>query len=77
MDVMVPLTLWEEDEEGVITAWLAGDGEHVKKGALLAEIMVQKVQLELISPANGKLEILQPMESVVRKGDLIAKVIDN
>lgn len=73
-DVAVPAELWEGDDEAAITAWLARDGERVERGALIAELMVQKAQLELRAPAAGVLHVLKPEDSVVRKGDVVARI---
>jgi pyruvate/2-oxoglutarate dehydrogenase complex dihydrolipoamide acyltransferase (E2) component len=74
VSVTIPTDLWEEDSEAVITSWLVGDGGAVSEGQLIAEIMVEKVQHEIRSPANGTISIAKPAESVVSKGDEIASV---
>lgn len=72
--VTVPKDLWEEDSEAVITNWLVGDGGAVSEGQLIAEIMVEKVQHEIRSPASGTITIGKPAESVVAKGVEIATI---
>ncbi len=73
-DVTVPTDLWEGDLEAVITNWLASDGQAVKQGALLAEIMVEKSQFEVTAPADGTLTITQAADAIVRKGDTIGRI---
>ena len=73
-DVTVPADLWEDDEETVITNWLANNGDAVAEGALLAEIMTGKVQFEIRAPASGTLRIAQAAESVVAKGAVIGTI---
>lgn len=73
-DVMIPDTLWDGDEQSVITTWLASNGAHVGKGALIAEIMTAKVQHEIIAPASGVLTILKEQDAVVSKGDVIGRI---
>lgn len=73
-DIVIPSDLWEEDEECVITSWLAGDGSKVERGALVAEIMVAKVQYEIRAPASGALRIARAVDSVVAKGAVIGSV---
>lgn len=72
--VTIPTDLWEEDSEAVITSWLVSDGGTVNEGQLIAEIMVEKVQHEIRSPASGTITIGQPAEAVVGKGAEIASV---
>jgi pyruvate/2-oxoglutarate dehydrogenase complex dihydrolipoamide acyltransferase (E2) component len=73
-DIIIPIDLWAEDREAVITAWLARDGAEVRDGDLLAEIMVEKVQHEIRAPAAGRLTILRQADDIVRKGDAIGRI---
>jgi pyruvate/2-oxoglutarate dehydrogenase complex dihydrolipoamide acyltransferase (E2) component len=73
-DITIPQDLWEDDKEGVIVSWLYLEGASVAQGKLIAEIMVEKSQLELDAPATGRLKILSPAETVVRKGDVIGRI---
>jgi pyruvate/2-oxoglutarate dehydrogenase complex dihydrolipoamide acyltransferase (E2) component len=74
VDVLVPRDLWEDDKQAVITTWLARDGVEVRAGDLLAEIMVEKAQLEIRAPQAGRLTVLRKVDDVVSKGDAIARV---
>ena len=73
-DITVPEDLWDTDDEGVIFSWVYGDGAVVEQGRLVAELTVEKAQLELNAPASGRLKILAPAETVVRKGTVIGKI---
>lgn len=73
-DVIVPVDLWEEDSEAVITSWLASDGGDVSEGDVIAELMVEKIQYELVSPATGALKIIKDVDDVVEKEQLIATI---
>lgn len=74
-DVTVPLDLWDEDEKtGSIVLWLYPDGAQVSQGQLIAEILVEKVTLELEAPASGTLRIKVAPEVVVNKGDVVATI---
>ena len=74
-DVQVPQDLWQDDEmEAVITNWLASDGANLRKGALIAEIMVEKSQFEITAPADGVLTITKQVDDIVRKGDVIGQI---
>jgi pyruvate/2-oxoglutarate dehydrogenase complex dihydrolipoamide acyltransferase (E2) component len=73
-DITVPEDLWETDDEGVIFAWVYADGAIVERGKLIAEVTVEKAQLELNAPASGRLRVLVPAETVVRKGTVIGRI---
>jgi pyruvate/2-oxoglutarate dehydrogenase complex dihydrolipoamide acyltransferase (E2) component len=72
-DVIIPTDMWAEDDKtGSIVIWLYKDGAAVKEGDLIAEVLVEKVTLELEAPATGILRIKVEPEVVVNKGDLVA-----
>jgi pyruvate/2-oxoglutarate dehydrogenase complex dihydrolipoamide acyltransferase (E2) component len=73
-DITVPEDLWDTDDEGVIFSWVYADGAVVEQGKLVAELTVEKAQLELNAPASGRLRILAPAETVVRKGTVIGRI---
>ena len=70
--IVIPADLWEDDSEGVMTAWLFNSGDEVDEGDLLAEVMVEKAQYEIIAPAAGVLTIVKHEDEVVIKGAIIA-----
>ena len=75
VDVTIPTDMWEEDDkEAVVVSWLYGDGANVNEGDLIVEIMVDKAELELNSPATGTLNIIAPAETIIKKGDVIAEI---
>lgn len=74
MDIVVPADLWDTDDEGVILTWVYADGATVQKGKLITELMVEKAQLELVAPASGRLRILAPPDSVVKRGQVIGRI---
>jgi pyruvate/2-oxoglutarate dehydrogenase complex dihydrolipoamide acyltransferase (E2) component len=73
-DVIVPLDLWEEDSEAVITSWLASNGASVSENDVIAELMVEKIQYELLAPASGTLAIIKDADEIVAKGDKVATI---
>lgn len=74
VDIVIPRDLWDTDDEGVILTWVYADGATVEKGKLITEMMVEKVQLELTAPATGRLRILAPPDTVVKKGQVIGRI---
>jgi pyruvate/2-oxoglutarate dehydrogenase complex dihydrolipoamide acyltransferase (E2) component len=73
-DVVVPPDLWDTEDEGVLFLWVYPDGSRVEKGKLLAEITVEKAQLELVAPASGRLTILVQPETIIRKGQVLGRI---
>lgn len=72
--IVIEQDLWEEDVEGVITAWLCDEGDRLSKGDIVAEVMVEKVQHEVLSPCDGILGITIAAEEAVKRGDVIGDV---
>lgn len=73
-DIKVPSDLWDGDAQAVITAWLVGNAANVEQGQLLAEVMVEKVQYEIRSPAKGVVTIGKDVDEIVEKGSVIGEV---
>ena len=74
VDIEMP-TLGENVTEGTITHWLKAVGEPVRKGEILVEVMTEKVSLDVESTTSGVLtDILFPEESIVRVGQVIARI---
>lgn len=72
-EVIVPADQWSEGE-AAISAWLYGDGETVRDGDVIAELMVEKSSFEIRAPASGRLAILAAAEDSVAKGQVIARI---
>ncbi|MFC7051013.1 lipoyl domain-containing protein [Emcibacter nanhaiensis] len=73
-EIKIDEDLWDEDTEGVITAWLFDDGDSVSAGDVVAEVMVEKIQHEVEAPAGGTLSIKVAAEEAVNKGDVIGEL---
>lgn len=64
-------------DEGRLAAWLVKQGDHVKRGQVLAEIESEKVAYELESPADGIVgAILVSVDDVVPVGTTLATIDD-
>jgi pyruvate/2-oxoglutarate dehydrogenase complex dihydrolipoamide acyltransferase (E2) component len=72
--IIVPVDLWEEDEEAVLSAWLVDNNSNVSTGQLVAEVMVEKTQYEINSTCDGIISIISEEDDVVSKGSVIAEV---
>jgi pyruvate/2-oxoglutarate dehydrogenase complex dihydrolipoamide acyltransferase (E2) component len=73
-DIVVPSDLWDTDDEGVLFLWVYPDGSQVEQGKLIAELTVEKAQLELTAPASGRLRILVQPETIIKKGQVLGKI---
>ena len=73
-DIVVPADLWDSEDEGVLFLWVYPDGSVVEKGRLIAELTVEKAQLELNAPASGRLKILVQPETIIRKGQVLGTI---
>ncbi len=74
-EVCIPGDLWEEDIEGVLLAWLLDEGDEVEAGDAVAEIMVEKIQYEVLATVDGVLKPLKEVDTPVAKGDVIAELV--
>ena len=74
--VVIPENLWEPQagEEAVVTAWRAQDGAAVDAGAVIAEVMIEKVTIDIEAPAAGRLAIVTPVGTLVHLGDILATI---
>lgn len=72
--VVIPPDLWEGDIEGAVSAWLFADGDSVRSGDLIAEVMVEKTSYDVIAPADGMLQIRIPAETPFKRGAIIAAI---
>ncbi|ACU97149.1 biotin/lipoyl-containing protein [Saccharomonospora viridis] len=64
----------EPEAEGVLATWFAEDGQRVSSGELIAEVAVDKVDVEVPAPASGVLRLLVAEGDVVKQGTPIARL---
>jgi pyruvate/2-oxoglutarate dehydrogenase complex dihydrolipoamide acyltransferase (E2) component len=72
--VVIPADLWEGEAEGAVSAWLFADGDAVRAGDLIAEVMVEKTSFDVTAPAAGILRIRVPAEQPFKRGSIIAAI---
>jgi pyruvate/2-oxoglutarate dehydrogenase complex dihydrolipoamide acyltransferase (E2) component len=75
VDVLIPDDFWDNDTEGAISSWLFTDDDHVEAGDLIAEVMYEKSTNELRAPASGQLKVIVAAEQPVKKGQLVAQIV--
>ncbi|GHE82243.1 hypothetical protein GCM10017786_11290 [Amycolatopsis deserti] len=74
-DVLFPLLSEKDpDAEGVVATWFVHDGERVAEGDLLAEVALDKADVEISSPAAGIVRLLAKEGDALVQGALIARV---
>jgi pyruvate/2-oxoglutarate dehydrogenase complex dihydrolipoamide acyltransferase (E2) component len=62
-------------EEVVVLEWFVDDGQSVQAGSPLVLIESEKTQIEIESPASGRLEIVVPASDIeVAVGTTIGKI---
>ena len=77
IEVKVPQVGEEEEEveEVTVSYWLVDKGDEVKEGDDLVEVVTDKADFRIPSPANGKLAGKKADEDdVVNVGDVIAVI---
>lgn len=74
VDIVVPREMWGETLEGVVVTWLYKDGATVSAGQPIAEVLLDKAQVEVVAPASGKLEILAAPETVIGRDHAIGRI---
>jgi len=62
------------DAEGVLATWFVADGDRVAEGDLIAEVAVDKVDVEVPAPAAGTIRLLAAEGDVVKQGTLVARI---
>ncbi len=74
MNVIIPEDMWEDDKEGVIVSWIYQDGAEVSEGDAICEVIVEKIQSDIVAPASGTLSIISEADDVVQLGQQIATI---
>jgi len=64
----------DPDADGVLATWFVADGERVAEGTLIAEVAVDKVDMDIPAPAAGIIHLLVAEGDVVRQGVTVARI---
>lgn len=72
----IPLPKIETNGSDItVAAWLKQPGDAVSAGEVIVEVLTDKVNIEIVSPASGVLESIDAQEGdVVREGDVLARI---
>ena len=72
-DIKAP-TFPESISEGTVASWMKASGDSVRRDEVLVEIETDKVVLEVVAPADGKLvEILVPEGETVQSEQVVGR----
>jgi pyruvate/2-oxoglutarate dehydrogenase complex dihydrolipoamide acyltransferase (E2) component len=74
VDIVVPAEMWGDSTEGVVVTWIYQNGATVTAGKPIAEIMVEKAQLEITAPVSGTLTILAVPETVIGREQVVGRI---
>ena len=72
--IVFPQVSKDESTEGVLSTWFVRTGESVRAGQVIAEVMVDKVSVDVESPVDGVVTCLVEEEAAVPQGGEIARV---
>jgi len=72
--IVFPSISKDEDAEGVLATWFVRTGESVRTGQVIAEVMVDKVSMDVEAPIDGTVTCLVDEEAAVRQGQEIARI---
>lgn len=61
-------------EAGQITDWLCEDGDEVKAGQPIYELATDKTEVEIESPASGRITIIGEIDEEYAVGTLVATI---
>ena len=73
-EIRISEELCQGDQEAVLTTWYFDDGDYVEAGDIVAEVMLQKIQLEVEAPENGILRKKVGEEQPVHQGLVIGTI---
>ena len=72
--ITFPVMSKDESAEGVLSTWFVRTGETVRTGQVIAEVMVDKVSLDVEAPIDGVVTCLVEEEAAVPQGSDIARI---
>lgn len=70
-----PMSENDPDAEGVVSTWFVSNGDQVEEGDLIAEVAVDKADMEIVAPQRGKISILVTEDQAVKQNSPIATIV--
>lgn len=62
-------------QEGILTAWLAADGQSVKEGDPIYTLELEKSVMDVESPATGVLKHIAEPGATYKVGEIIGEIL--
>ena len=72
--ITFPVMSKEPDAVGVVATWFVKSGESVSAGQVIAEVMVDKVSVDIEAPIDGVITCLVEEEGTAKQGQEIARI---
>ncbi|BBY82448.1 biotin attachment protein [Mycolicibacterium pulveris] len=69
-----PMSENDPDAEGVVSTWFVADGDEVIEGDLIAEVAVDKADMEIVAPQSGTITLLVAEDQGVQQASPIARI---
>ncbi len=69
-----PMSQNDPEAEGVVSTWFVADGDQVEEGDLIAEVAVDKADMEVVAPRAGVISLLVAEDEGVKQNSPIAKI---
>lgn len=74
-EIFFPMLSQDDPEaEGVVSTWFVSDGDQVQDGDLIAEVAVDKVDMEIHAPKSGVVKIHVNENEPVTQNQKIASI---
>jgi pyruvate/2-oxoglutarate dehydrogenase complex dihydrolipoamide acyltransferase (E2) component len=70
--VTVPADQWEANAPAVVVSWLYKDGATVAEGQVIAEVMIEKAQFDILAPVGGILHHKVMADETFERGEPLA-----
>lgn len=72
--ITFPAISKDPDAVGVLATWFVATGDSVKAGQVIAEVMVDKVSMDVEAPQAGVVTLLIEEEAEIAQGMDIARI---
>ncbi|CAN3131195.1 biotin/lipoyl-containing protein [Mycobacterium sp. smrl_JER01] len=64
----------DPDAEGVVSTWFVAEGDVVEEGDLIAEVAVDKADMEIVASQAGTISLLVAEDEGVKQNTPIATI---
>jgi pyruvate/2-oxoglutarate dehydrogenase complex dihydrolipoamide acyltransferase (E2) component len=69
-----PMSENDPEAVGVVSTWFVSNGDQVEDGDLIAEVAIDKVDMEIFAPHAGTVSILVAEDQAVKQNSPIATI---